>query len=108
VRADGTLVTLEPPGRLMGMVDDIAAASVRVAIEPGDTIVAYTDGITEARAPDGRFYGEDRFRGLLAGVAGRTAIEIVETVIEDVATFRAGAEPSDDLTLLVVRRQPRD
>ena len=107
VRADGALLTLEPPGRLMGMVDDIAATSVRIAIEPGDTIVAHTDGITEARSPDGRFFGEDRFRELLVGVAGRTAAEIVETVVDDVATFRAGAEPSDDLTLLVVRRQPR-
>jgi hypothetical protein len=106
VRAGGGLESLDPPGRLIGMVADIAATSVRVAIEPGDAIVAHTDGITEARSPDGAFFGEERFLGILSGHAGRSATEIVDAVLADVAAFRGGAEPYDDLTLLVVRRRP--
>lgn len=106
LRADGTLTVLEPPGRLIGMVGDIAAATVGTTIGPGDAIVLHTDGITEARAPDGGFYSEERYRALLAGLTGSTAAGIVDAILADVATFRSGAEASDDLTLLVVRRRP--
>jgi phosphoserine phosphatase RsbU/P len=104
LRADGTLTVIEPSGRLVGMVDDIRLTSTHLVIEPGDTFVGHTDGVTEARAPDGSFYGEDRFRVHLASLAGRSAREIVDAVTADVAEFRGDAEPSDDLTLLVVRR----
>ena len=106
VRAGGGLDSLDPPGRLMGMVADIAATSVRLTIEPGDAIVAHTDGITEARSPDGAFFGEERFLGILSGHTGQSAQEIVDAVLADVAAFRGGAEPYDDVTLLVIRRRP--
>jgi serine phosphatase RsbU (regulator of sigma subunit) len=106
LRADGRLDALEPPGRLIGMVADLEVASLEVAVEPGDAFIGHTDGVTEARAEDGSFYGEDRFRGLLGDLAGTSAAGIVDAVVADVASFRGRAEPSDDLTLLVVRRQP--
>jgi phosphoserine phosphatase RsbU/P len=106
LRADGRLEVLEPPGRLIGMVADLGATSIGLVIEPGDAFVAHTDGITEARAADGAFYGEDRFRDLLRRLVGSSAAEIVDAVVGDVVAFRGDAEPSDDLTLLVVRRQP--
>jgi Stage II sporulation protein E (SpoIIE) len=106
VRRDGSVTVLEPPGRLIGMVGDIAVAPVRTSIEPGDAIVVHTDGITEARAPDGAFYGDDRYRELLGGLAGQPATTMVDAIVADVAAFRAGAEASDDLTLLIVRREP--
>jgi len=104
--SDGALTTLEPSGRLIGMVADIAAASATIEIAPGDAFVGHTDGITEARSADGSFYGEERFQRLLVTLAGGSAAEIVEAVIGDVGAFRGDAEPSDDLTLLVVRRVP--
>jgi serine phosphatase RsbU (regulator of sigma subunit) len=106
LRTDGSLTALEPTGRIIGMTADIGAHDVRLGVAPGDAIVAHTDGITEARSPAGAFYGEDRLKALLTSLAGRPAAEIVDTVIADVAAFRAGSEPNDDLTLLVVRRQP--
>jgi sigma-B regulation protein RsbU (phosphoserine phosphatase) len=106
LRADGRLDVLDPPGRLIGMVEDLAMASAEAVLEPGDAFVGHTDGVTEARAPGGAFYGEDRYRALLARLAGSSAAAIVAAVRADVAAFRGSAEPSDDLTLLVVRRQP--
>jgi serine phosphatase RsbU (regulator of sigma subunit) len=106
LRVDGSLTALEPTGRIIGLAADIGAHDVRLSVGPGDAIVAHTDGITEARSPQGAFYGEDRLRALLASLAGRPATEIVDTVIADVADFRAGSEPNDDLTLLVVRHLP--
>jgi serine phosphatase RsbU (regulator of sigma subunit) len=104
LRADATLEVLDPPGRLVGMVRDIAARDVEVVLAPGDAWIGHTDGVTEARDAAGSFYGEERFRDLLQSLAGRSATEIVQAVVTDVASFRGVAEPSDDLTLLVVRR----
>jgi serine phosphatase RsbU (regulator of sigma subunit) len=105
LRADGRLEILLPPGRLIGMVADVEATSVELALEPGDAIVIHSDGVTEARAEDGSFYGEERLRALLGGLVGVPAAAIVDAVVADVASFRSRAEPSDDLTLLVARRQ---
>jgi sigma-B regulation protein RsbU (phosphoserine phosphatase) len=106
LRADGSLTTIEPSGRLIGMVDDIEATSTQLVIERGDAFIGHTDGVTEARSADGSFYGEERFEALLSSLAGRSAQAIVDAVMADVAGFRGEAEASDDLTLLVVRREP--
>ena len=106
LRADGRLEILEPPGRLIGMVADLEIEPLATTLEPGDAFIGHTDGVTEARSTDGSFYGEERFRALLASVAGSSAGAIVDAVVTDVAAFRGRAEPSDDLTLLVVRREP--
>ncbi len=106
LRRDGSLTIIEPTGRLIGAAPDIAAHALRFVVEPGDAIVAHTDGVTDARSPDGGFYGEDRYRAVLSSLAGRSADDIVEGVMTDVTAFRAGAEAFDDLTLLVVQRRP--
>jgi serine phosphatase RsbU (regulator of sigma subunit) len=105
LRADGRLEILEPPGRLIGMVADLDLTQLELFLEPGDAFVGHTDGVTEARSPDGSFYGEDRFRALLTTLAAQPARAMVDAVVADVASFRGRAEPSDDLTLLVARRQ---
>ena len=105
LRASGELEVLEPPGRMIGFVDDLGVASLELRLEPGDAFVAHTDGVTEARSIDGSFYGDERLRALLVRLAGANAATIVGTVVDDVTAFRAGAEPNDDVTLLVVRRQ---
>lgn len=104
VARDGQIAALTPPGRLLGMVATLDATTIEVDVEPGTAIVGYTDGVTEARAPDGTFYGEERLTALLGGLGGRSAADIVDAVVTDVRAFRAGAEASDDLTILVIRR----
>jgi sigma-B regulation protein RsbU (phosphoserine phosphatase) len=106
VHAHGAIDVLELPGRLVGMVDDIKVTETRLQIAPGDALVVHTDGVTEAREPSGQFYGEERYRATLSAAAGRPAGDIVDAVVADVEAFRGGAEASDDLTLLVVRRSP--
>jgi serine phosphatase RsbU (regulator of sigma subunit) len=108
LRASGVLETLEPPGRMIGLVADLELEPVEIVLEPGDAFIAYTDGVTEARSIDGGFYGEDRLGALLGSLAGASAATIVDTIVADVAAFRSGADPSDDLTLLVLRHDPDD
>ena len=68
----------------------------------GDAVVFYTDGITEARSPDGEFFGEQRLKDLCVQCAGLSAEEIVENVERGVMAFQRG-ELRDDIALLVLR-----
>jgi serine phosphatase RsbU (regulator of sigma subunit) len=107
VRADGGIEFLEAPGILIGVTLQPDIEWREATLEPGDTIVAYTDGITEARDPAGGFYGEERLIELAGSLSGRSAAEVVQAILDDVRAFRGSAEPSDDVTLLVARRISR-
>ena len=74
-------------------------------MRPGEQLCLITDGVTEARGPAGDMYGTERVQGLLQGLAPRAldARAVVEAVRADVESFVAGAEPADDLTVLVLR-----
>ena len=73
-------------------------------LEPGDTLVLITDGITEAAAADGALYGRPRLEALLAGLGdAASAAEVGEAIGRNVAAFTGGAEPSDDMAVLVLR-----
>jgi serine phosphatase RsbU (regulator of sigma subunit) len=105
VSADGRSVRcLETAGPLLGAFPIVDAPEAADALAPGESLVLYTDGVTEARDPDRNFYGEDRFRDLLRRMAGSSAGEVVDAIVADVDRFDAGAERADDLTVLVVRR----
>ncbi len=86
-------------------VDDFAYRGAACRLQPGEQVCVVTDGVTEARNPAGDMYGGERVRGLLEGLAGRAsdARAAVEALRADVEAFAAGAEPADDLTVLVLR-----
>lgn len=77
---------------------------VRLRLEPGDSLVFYTDGITEARNPQGDFYGVDRLRALVQS-APEDATLLGEAILEDVRRFAADRSQSDDTTLVCLTRQ---
>jgi len=85
-------------------VDGFPYPAAERSLDPGDTLVLITDGITEAAGADGRFYGRPRLEALLAGLGtAASAVEVGEAIRRDVATFTGGAEPSDDMAVLVIR-----
>lgn len=90
-------------GTALGIIDGIGFSTQTLQLNPGDSLLLYTDGITEAMDKDYQAYGEGRLCGLLTGLAHNNAQEIVELVIADVNTFTAGAEQSDDITLLALQ-----
>jgi sigma-B regulation protein RsbU (phosphoserine phosphatase) len=77
-----------------------------VEIKPGDRLVLYTDGITDAASPARDRFGIDRFARLAADSAGGAAEDTSRSVIQSVLAFQGEAEPADDLALLVLRRLP--
>jgi sigma-B regulation protein RsbU (phosphoserine phosphatase) len=90
-------------GPPLGLMPGIAFASRSVALEPGDGLFLFTDGVTESVDPAGAAYGEDRLARVLAVAAAASATATVDAVMTDVAAFVAGAEPFDDITCLAVK-----
>ncbi|WP_051340382.1 PP2C family protein-serine/threonine phosphatase [Azospirillum halopraeferens] len=103
---DGTMDRLRPTGgTALGVMPGLLYREDRVRLEPGGTLFLYTDGVTDALAPDGVAFGEERLVACLAVPEGsRSASAHAANVIETVSAFTAGGEPFDDLTCLVLRR----
>jgi PAS domain S-box-containing protein len=100
VRTDGTIRELGIPGMLLGVFPGPDLFEETQTLEPGDSIVMFTDGVPDERASNG---GPDpRFRGLLRDHAGRTAGEIVEA-IRRMVQDRTADRPADDAAVVVVR-----
>jgi sigma-B regulation protein RsbU (phosphoserine phosphatase) len=73
------------------------------ALRPGTVLVLGTDGIWEARDPDGRFFGKERFRDVIRRQAAGSAQEIVTAVFDEIGRFCRGLPHDDDITLVVIK-----
>jgi len=76
----------------------------RLTLAHGDTLLLYTDGLTEARNRAGTEYGLHRIRALAARHTGIESAGLISECLDDLMTFREGLKQADDLTLLAVRR----
>jgi serine phosphatase RsbU (regulator of sigma subunit) len=105
--AHGTTSELAAPGVILGAFHDIGLESRSVMLGPGDTVIMFTDGVTEARDPERRLFGDERLEQAVATAVaeGGNAEAVLESVIVAVARFTAGAEQFDDLTMVVVQRE---
>jgi PAS domain S-box-containing protein len=101
LRAGGTVETVGAPGSLVGILDEPEITEQSVDLEPGDTLVLVTDGVTEATAAD-RATGPGRLAALLAGCAGAGAGAIADAVERD-AIESQGGSARDDVAVLVAR-----
>jgi serine phosphatase RsbU (regulator of sigma subunit) len=94
-----------PRGALaLGVMADVTYAQQDVDLAPGDTLLVYTDGVTEAMDRNGDFFGDERLRALLPSLAGLDAAGIAGRILEAVDAFVDDAPPHDDVSLAVVRR----
>jgi len=76
-----------------------------VTLEPGDVLLGYTDGISEAENPAGDAYGVERLRDLLLGKAWTSARDLVESVLAEVDAYVGSDQRVDDQTLVAVVRR---
>ncbi len=106
VRANGNVEVMPVSSNFMvGIVSGHNFQSDKIQLEPGDTIVMYTDGVNEACNTNFDEYGDDRMAQLLEKQAGRTCREMIDAQLEDVRLFSNGAEQSDDITIMALRRK---
>ena len=104
VSAGGTVAELGGGGTLLGLTPRARIATSSATVEAGAALVAYTDGVTDARNPSGAFFGEDALRRVLTDAAAASAADLAAAITSSVASWRDGADPFDDLTLVVLRR----
>ncbi len=96
--------TVAPTGLPVGMFFSAAYGSRGVKLDAGDTLVLYTDGLTEARDHSDAEYGTDRLARTLATTRGLAAGAVVTTCLEDLAAHLGGAPKRDDLTVMAIRK----
>jgi phosphoserine phosphatase RsbU/P len=87
----------------VGLVPEAEFTTASLQLEPDDTLVLFSDGVTEAMDPDEELYGVGRLRAVLQGKKDLPLDEIQKTVLESVENFARGERQADDLTILVVR-----
>jgi len=104
VRADQDPVRLSQGGLILGAFDNARYEEGRLQLQPGDTLFLYTDGVTEATDDNEEDFGEERLQALLCRDCKRPPRELVEEVLRQVRDFTHGADPADDVTMLVIQR----
>jgi len=106
LRADGRVQYLLEGGVALGVLPDARYEERPVALQPGDVLLLYTDGVSEAESPTGEQFGTRRLEQCLKRVAGGTAHEILKGVVDEVTAYAGEHGVSDDLTLVVVKVKP--
>lgn len=105
LHADGTVSELSTtPSLCLGVIDNFTYTSNKVTLSKGDTLVTFTDGVTEACSVGNTLYGEGKLISVLESAKGCSASEITSIINSDVSQHAEGAEQSDDITVLVLKR----
>jgi sigma-B regulation protein RsbU (phosphoserine phosphatase) len=101
----GEIQELAARGIALGVVEEVELEERELDLAPGDLLVLYTDGVTEAMDTQGQPFGQARLEEVLAANREGSAEQILAAVEEAVQAFAGKAPQSDDLTLLVVKRE---
>jgi serine phosphatase RsbU (regulator of sigma subunit) len=106
-RGESTFEPLRNCGPPLGIVDDISYVPRSIALAPGDMLLLYSDGVTEAESSQSAQFGIKRLEQTILEMRGHPARRMVEHVIKRVAEFAKGAAQSDDITCVAVVRNER-
>jgi serine phosphatase RsbU (regulator of sigma subunit) len=87
----------------VGLVPEAEYTAVALKLEPGDTLVLFSDGVTEAMDPAEQLFGVPRLRDVLNGHMQTSLEDLQQVILQSVENFARGASQADDLTLLLVR-----
>ena len=101
-RDGNTVQELDRTGVPLGILDGVAWEQRIVQLEPGDVLLLYTAGITEAQNAQDEFFDEDRLRAFVGASIGRSAQDIQDGIIAQVDAFVGDVPQADDITLVIV------
>jgi serine phosphatase RsbU (regulator of sigma subunit) len=108
VRAGGGIEDLDATGLPAGMLEEAEYEARDVTLRPGDMLVLYTDGLTDAEDPDGRPFGEERLLEVVRAEAACGCRALHVALDQAVTRFAQGAVQKDDMTLMVVEYSPEE
>lgn len=103
--ADAALIPLEAGGVMLGIMDPMHLSGSSVSLEPGDKIVMFTDGITEATNTNEEYYSDEAFEQWLLENRSLSPKDMQEQLLESITTFANGQVQSDDITLVIIERE---
>jgi sigma-B regulation protein RsbU (phosphoserine phosphatase) len=92
-----------PKGLLLGVKDDAAFEVARVSLQPGDSLLLYTDGVTDAEDGQRSFFSAPRAREVLSAAASEPVAGLVEALHRSIVAFAGGTLQTDDITMLALR-----
>jgi sigma-B regulation protein RsbU (phosphoserine phosphatase) len=102
----GDVVTpMERGSMVLGIMPDAAFSEQRVDLSSGDTLIVFSDGVTEAMNETGDFFSDERLYEIVRKTSGMTVAAIGTAILDAVRVFIGDAVPSDDVSLMVLRRQ---
>ncbi len=87
----------------VGLIPDMEFASSVVQLQPGDTLVLFSDGVSEAMDPEQKEFGIERLKEAVASHASKPVAELQDAILESVQQFARGAHQADDITVLLLR-----
>jgi sigma-B regulation protein RsbU (phosphoserine phosphatase) len=88
---------------VVGLLEFAPYGQETVRLEPGDTIIIFSDGVSEALNSAGDEFGDARLQAIAEQIGQATAQTIVDRIVSDVRAFTKGAAQSDDITVMVIR-----
>jgi len=106
LRSDGAVRMMSGGGLPLGLFPDAEPATQELAMDEGDVLLLYTDGVAQARGPDHTYF-QDRLADELAGLAGQPPDRLVASMRRAMLDF-TGDNLVDDVTMLVIRATPED
>jgi serine phosphatase RsbU (regulator of sigma subunit) len=103
----GPIRAVGDAGVLIGAFASVSPPETEITLAPGDALLFYTDGVTDAVAPSGERFGDARLLAAVGEARSGSAQDLVATIRDHVQAFQESAEPADDLTLVAVARHRR-
>jgi sigma-B regulation protein RsbU (phosphoserine phosphatase) len=104
LHADGTLERLEKGGMILGVMKTIIPyEEATVTLRPGDLLLLFTDGVSEAMSRESVEYGEERIESVLRKRCLESAQNVIDALHRDILSHATGAQQSDDITMMVLK-----
>jgi sigma-B regulation protein RsbU (phosphoserine phosphatase) len=104
IRTEGMPEKLRRTGMALGVIDGANITQRTICLGSGESVLLYTDGLTEAFSPDGRLFGEDALLGTVCREKSSSAQDLLRAIESDLNDFLGPLPISDDLTMLAIKR----
>jgi len=103
LRCDGRVERLEAGGPVIGLMEGVPFLEASVAVESGDLLLGYTDGVSECMNPRDEEWGDDKLLALLRANRHLPSADLVDLIMKDADLFANGAKQHDDMTLILMK-----